>query len=113
MDNENTEIARQLRKRQTEAEKKLWNQLRANKLNGVKFRRQQPLGDYIVDFVTFERDLIVEVDGGQHLDNEEDEKRDEWLSDQGFTVLRFWNNQVLNETVGVVRKIQEKLVELK
>ena len=86
--------------------------MRANQINGIKFRRQQPLGDYIVDFVTFDLDLVIEVDGGQHMESESDEKRDQWLEDQGFTVLRFWNNQVLKNTEGVLKEINNKLEEL-
>ena len=107
------ELARQLRKSETKAEKKLWSELRGKQLEGIKFRRQEPLGDYIVDFVTFESDLVIEVDGGQHLENEADEKRDDWLSDQGFTVMRFWNNQVLGNTEGVLREIRRKVEELR
>jgi very-short-patch-repair endonuclease len=80
--------------------------LRAARLNGLKFRRQQPIGDYIVDFVCFERKLIVEVDGSQHLDViARDDARTAWLESLGFTVLRFWNDDVLRDTGGVVREI--------
>jgi very-short-patch-repair endonuclease len=107
-----SEVARKLRKNQTEAEKKLWSKLRREKLKGVKFRRQQPIGDYIVDFVTFEINLVIEVDGGQHQENEEDELRDEWLKQEGFSVLRFWNNDVLHNTDGVLKKIRGKIENL-
>jgi len=88
--------ARDLRNNPTEAERALWKQLRLWQLDGYKFRRQQPLGRYIVDFVCFEKKLVVELDGGQHAEQKEyDAKRDTWLRAEGFRVLRFWNNEVL------------------
>jgi len=90
--------ARQLRKDMTEAELALWRHLRLRQLKSCKFRRQQPLGKYIVDFVCFEKRLIIEVDGWEHSAQAAyDSERDAWLQSQGFSVLRFWNNQVLNE----------------
>ena len=78
--------------------------------NGCKFRRQQPIGPYIVDFVCFEKRLIIEVDGGQHIQQvEDDNARTQWLRSQGFQVLRFWNNQVLKEIGGVQELILRKL----
>jgi len=71
----------------------------------MKFRRQHPVGDYIVDFVCLEIKLIIEVDGGQHSGDIRDEIRDSWLSGEGFKILRYWNNQVLNETEAVVEDI--------
>ena len=99
------EFARHLRTRMTESETLLWKHLRAHRLNGGKFRRQQPIGPYIVDFVHFEARLIVEADGGQHNDAPDDKKRDIWLRSQGFTVLRFWNNEILNNLEGVLTRI--------
>ena len=102
--------ARKLRKNLTEAERTLWKYLRLRQFDGNKFRRQQPIGKYIVDFVCFEKKLIVEVDGGQH--NEQviyDSERNEWLKKQGFRILRFWNNQVLKEIDGVEGRIMEAL----
>ncbi len=102
--------ARELRKNLTEAERTLWKYLRLRQFDGNKFRRQQPIGKYIVDFVCFEKKLIVEVDGGQH--NEQviyDSGRNEWLKKQGFRILRFWNNQVLKEIDGVEGSIMEAL----
>ena len=104
-----TQAARDLRNNLTEAEKYLWHELRLNNL-GVKFRRQAVIGRYIVDFVCFERKLVVEVDGGQHADNQEDQVRDQWLTDQGFKVLRFWNPDVLMNREGVLQKILEHLI---
>jgi very-short-patch-repair endonuclease len=88
----------------TEAEKRLWHALR-NKQLGIRFRRQQPIGDYIVDFVSFERRIIVEIDGGQHHNSNSDMQRDSWFRKQRFTVLRFWNNDVIRNPVGVLETI--------
>ena len=102
--------ARRLRRNPTEAERSLWQKLRFWQVNGYKFRRQQPLGNYIVDFVCLEKRLIVELDGGQHAEQSDyDAKRDTWLSEQGFTVLRIWNNDVLNNFEGVTETIVETL----
>ena len=99
-------FARRMRHTPTEAEARLWWHLRATRLRGFKFRRQQPIGDYIVDFVCFERKLIVEVDGSQHLDAiERDDARTAWLESVGFTVLRFWNDEVLRDAECVMRDI--------
>lgn len=103
-----TPVARRLRNDPTEAEQYLWQVLRLKSF-GVKFRRQAVMGEYIVDFVCFERKLVVEVDGGQHADNSQDNKRDQWLKEQGFDVLRFWNNEVLGNLDGVFQKIEEHL----
>jgi very-short-patch-repair endonuclease len=102
-----TPLAKTLRKNQTEAEKLVWRQLRSKGLSGLKFRRQQPIGDYIVDFVCLEKKLIIEVDGGQHAENENDRKRDAWLQSEGFAVLRFWNNDVLGNLEGVMERIYQ------
>ena len=76
---------------------------------GVKFRRQAVIGKYIVDFICFAKKLVVEVDGSQHMDSADDKARDEWLRAEGFTVLRFWDNDVLENRDGVVEKILEAL----
>jgi very-short-patch-repair endonuclease len=89
-------IAKGLRRRQTEAEKRLWSHLKAKQLNGIKFRRQEPVGKYIVDFVSFDKKLVIELDGGQHAGDIRDAARDAWLHSQGFTVLRLWNNDVFD-----------------
>jgi len=102
--------ARNLRQRQTNAEKKLWYFLQNKNLDGMKFRRQQPIGNYIVDFVCFERKLIVELDGSQHIDERikiADNRRTSWLESEGFIVLRFWDNEILENTVGVLERIQK------
>ncbi len=96
------DFAKQLRKDQTDVEKILWKHLRLKQINGFKFRRQQPIGVYIVDFVCFEIKLIIELDGSQHIEEKEkDAARDSWLKLQGFTVLRFWNNDIKNNKAGV------------
>jgi very-short-patch-repair endonuclease len=103
-----TEKAQELRKKSTDAERLLWRHLRAKQLEGLKFRRQEPIGDYIVDFVCFDRSLIVEVDGGQHVrEKAKDHERTKWLEDQGFEVLRFWNNDVMKNIEGVLRVIRD------
>ena len=84
-----------MRANQTEAETSLWNKLRDRRLAGLKFKRQVVIGNFIVDFVCMEHQLIVEVDGSQHVDNEYDTKRDEELGKRGFRTIRFWNNEIL------------------
>ncbi len=94
---------KELRKNQTEVEKILWSNLRSKRFEGLKFRRQEQIGEYIVDFVCFKRKLIIELDGSQHIDNQlEDAVRDKWFESQGFTVLRFWNNDIMNNIEGVL-----------
>ncbi len=97
--------ARNLRRNSTDAERRLWFNLRANRL-GFKFKRQVPIGTYIVDFVCFEKRLIIELDGSQHMDNQAyDMARSNWLHSRGFKVLRFWNNEVLQQTSSVLDAI--------
>ena len=94
----NTPRARGLRTNPTDAERALWNILRMRQVPGHRFRRQAPIGPYIVDFVCFENKLVIEVDGGQHAEQADyDAARTAWLESQGFRVMRFWNNQVLEE----------------
>ena len=97
--------AKSLRANMTEAERRLWYHLRAHRFAGMKFRRQTLVGSYIVDFASLQKNLIIEVDGGQHADSESDERRTRWLEDQGFRILRFWNNEVLSNTSGVLEAI--------
>ena len=105
--NKLTTLAKNLRKNSTDAERILWQQLRAKQLFGKKFRRQQPIKNYIVDFVSFEKRVIIELDGGQHAEyTQKDHERDRILSEDGFTVLRFWNNEVLENLDGVLEKIR-------
>lgn len=102
--------ARQLRTNQTEAERKLWYHLRAHRFMDLKFRRQKPIGFYIVDFICFERFLIIEIDGSQHNEQQEyDNRRTRRLAAEGFTVLRFWNHDVLNRTAAVLELIRERV----
>lgn len=106
------DLARQLRRNQTDAEQVLWSKLRNTQLEGIKFRRQQPIGDYIVDFVSFEKKLIIEIDGGQHNENqtiENDKFRTKWLNSQGYRVIRFWNHDVLLNIDGVLEVIREAM----
>ena len=105
-----TERARALRKNPTEAERSLWKHLRLRQLEGHKFRRQQPLGRYVVDFVCLEKRLIVELDGGQHAGEfDSDATRTAWLEARGFRVLRFWNHDVLRDTEAVKEVIRGAL----
>jgi very-short-patch-repair endonuclease len=102
----------ELRHAEIEAEQIIWSWLRTKKLNGVKFRRQEPIGKYIVDFVSFEKKLIIEIDGGQHSLEENrinDIVRTEWLQSQGFRLIRFWNNEVSSNLDGVITRIKESL----
>ncbi len=102
-------IAKVLRKRPTDAERLLWKHLKARQLESFKFRRQQPIGNYVVDFVCFEKRIVVEIDGAQHAvekEREKDIERDSWFTKQGFRVLRFWNNEVIQQTEGVLEVIK-------
>jgi very-short-patch-repair endonuclease len=101
--------ARELRRNLTDAERKLWQLLRSRQLSHLKFRRQVPLGPWIADFVSYERKLIVEADGGQHVESEHDKARDIDLAARGFRVLRFWNNDILTTTNGVLERILEMI----
>jgi very-short-patch-repair endonuclease len=106
-----TNRSRELRNLSTDAESKLWNRLRARMLGGHKFVRQIPIGPFIVDFVCREKRLIIEVDGGQHATSTSDAARDKWLIGHRYRVLRFWNNDVLRNTDGVLESIAIALVE--
>jgi very-short-patch-repair endonuclease len=107
-----THLARRLRKESTDAEKLLWKYLRRKSLFGLKFRRQEQIGDYIVDFVCYEIKLIIELDGGHHNQDEtkmNDKRRQKWLESQSFNVIRFWNNEVMKNIEGVLQIIKEKI----
>ena len=107
-----TDTAKELRQNSTDAERLLWLHLKAKRLNGLKFRRQEQIGRFIADFVCYERSVIVEADGGQHaLEKEKDEERTQWLSGQGFTVLRFWNNEILTNIGGVLETISRQCLD--
>lgn len=104
------QFARALRKNQTEAEKRLWYYLRDRRLNGFKFRRQHVIGPYVVDLVCIEQKLIIELDGGQHVERaSQDERRSLYLAQQDFRVIRFWNDQVLTQTPDVLAAILRAL----
>lgn len=103
--------ARRLRREMTEVEARLWYQLRDRRLDGFKFRRQKPIGPYIVDFVCLDRRLIIELDGGHHaLQVEADARRGAFLLAAGFRVLRFWNHEVLAHEVAVLERIHQALL---
>jgi very-short-patch-repair endonuclease len=105
--------ARDLRKESTIAEQTLWYTLRRKGLNGYKFHRQFVMGPYIVDYLCWEKKLIVEIDGGQHAENSEyDEKRTAYLNSRGFRVLRYWNDEALNKTKYVLEDILNTLVSI-
>ena len=107
-----TKRARELRKNMTDAERRLWHKLNRRQIATVKFRRQQPIGPFIVDFVCFERRLIVEVDGGHHTEQmSQDNERTAWLEKEGYRVLRFWNNEVLANTDAVAQAIADAVEE--
>ena len=100
--------ARQLRKTPTDAEKRLWAKLREKQIEGFRFRRQHPIGPNVVDFFCPKAKLILEVDGGQHS-IESDTHRTQWLESAGCRVIRFWNNEVLENMAGVLERIVEAL----
>ncbi len=103
-----TDRARNLRQRSTDAERLLWRHLRDRQLAGLKFRRQHPLGSFIVDFVCLEHRLVVELDGGQHATRQQaDAHREAFLMELGYRILRFWNNEVLGNTESVLEAIVE------
>jgi very-short-patch-repair endonuclease len=105
-----TGVARRLRKYSTDTEQHLWRHLRDRQIEGFKFRRQQPVGRYVVDFVNLEKKVVVELDGGQHALNPGDKMRDEWLRAEGYKVLRFWDNQVFSNLEGVLESIRNTLL---
>jgi very-short-patch-repair endonuclease len=104
--------ARQLRRQLTDAEMRLRMYLRRRQLNGAYFRKQCPIGPYIADFACLEAKLIIELDGSQHADSATDAVRDAWFTAHGYRVLRFWNNDVLQNTDGVFLTIIEALGQL-
>jgi very-short-patch-repair endonuclease len=108
-DRKTTGVARRLRVNQTDAEAKLWRRLRDRQMSGCKFVRQEAISSFVCDFVCRERKLVIEVDGGQHLESQSDLIRDRTLSEQGYRVLRFWNNDVLQNIEGVLISIETAL----
>jgi very-short-patch-repair endonuclease len=109
--NRTLNFAKKLRRNMTDAETKLWQELRAKHFENYKFKRQQPIGKYIADFVCLEHRLIVEVDGSQHEGSSHDEARDAWLRTQNFRILRLWNIGVLKEMDGALLTILAALKE--
>ncbi len=101
--------AKTLRRAMTDAEQRLWSRLRGGRLAGAKFRRQQPIGPFVADFVCQEARLIIEADGGQHAESEADLRRTVFLASKGYRMLRFWNGDILTDTDGVLRVIVEAL----
>jgi very-short-patch-repair endonuclease len=105
-----TRTARTLRRQQIDAERRLWWALRGRQLSGVKFRRQQPIGSYVVDFCALDRKLVIEVDGGQHMERAvEDAHRSSYLQRCAYAVLRFWNDDVLQRTEAVLEQIEQEI----
>ena len=106
------QYARDLRKEATDAEQWLWQHLRSRRLLGFKFRRQVPIGDYIIDFLCKEQKLVVELDGSQHQEQVEyDQRRSEYLEQQGYRVVRYWNHDVLQQGEVVLEDIVRRLQE--
>ncbi len=102
--------AKTLRANQTETEQRLWYHRRAHRFMELKFKRQKPMGRFIVDFVCVERLLIIEIDGGKHAEKAGyDQHRDAWLRSQGYTVLRFWNHEVMQQLEGVLEQIRNTI----
>lgn len=101
-------FSRNLRKNQTYAEQLLWQKLRNRQLSDVKFRRQQAIGSYIVDFISYEKMVVIELDGGQHNEiqaKRQDAIRTKWLETQGYRIIRFWDNEVIKDLPSVLNQI--------
>ena len=110
--NNKTILARNLRKNSTIQERRLWNLLKNKQFYNLKFKRQQPIGDYIVDFVCREAKIIIEIDGGQHNFSENielDKIRTEFLNSLGYKVIRFWNNEIYENINGVLEKLKQEI----
>lgn len=105
------DFARKLRREMTDVEKKLWFALRSRRFENYKFRRQVPIGKYVVDFVCQDRKLIIELDGSQHEGSSYDQQRDEWLQSVGYNVLRFWNIEINQALDGTLLAILDSLKE--
>ena len=102
--------SRDLRKNMTDVERMLWAKIRSHQLQGFRFRRQHPVGNYIADFVCIELKLIIELDGGQHSNQQEyDMERTQWLQTKGYKMVRFWNNDVIENLEGVLLTISTYL----
>ncbi len=113
IEEELTMNARSLRSNMTDAERRLWHAIRGRQIGGHRFRRQHPIGPYIADFACLEQRCVIELDGGQHQDQViYDERRTLYLQEQGWQVLRFWNNDVLSNLDGVLSMVMAKLTTL-
>ena len=104
-----TRFARQLRRDMTDAERRLWQRVRMRQMMGARFRRQHPLGPYIVDFACLAERLVIELDGGQHFESLYDRRRDSAIAAMGFRVLRFWNNEVFLDLDAVCDRISDHI----
>ena len=107
-----TILARNLRKNATIQERRLWNLLKNRQFHNLKFKRQQPIGDYIVDFICKEAKIIIGIDGGQHNEPENieyDKTRTEYLNNLGYKVIRFWNNEIYENIEGVVLRLKQEI----
>lgn len=107
----NRNFAQTLRQRQTDAGNRLWFFLRAHRMMGFKFKRQVPVGPYVVDSLCAQPGLVIEADGGQHADGA-DTERDTWLTGRGLKILRFWNHEVLQQTAAVLERIHIEMEAL-
>ena len=105
-----TPVARMLRRASTDVEAALWQRLRARQIEGAKFVRQLPIGSYVTDFACRPARLAIELDGGQHADNAADVERTRAIEAHGYTVLRFWNNDVVEHIEGVLEEIRRTLL---
>jgi very-short-patch-repair endonuclease len=107
-----TTLAKELRQRETKAEAVLWRRLRTRQMEHMKFRRQQPIDNYIVDFVSFEKRIVIELDGGHHAnERQKDERRDRILKKNGFRVLRFWSHEIFENLGGVLEVIRRECLK--
>jgi very-short-patch-repair endonuclease len=105
-------LSNRLRENMTAVERKLWYSLKDRRFYDLKFRRQHPVGPYIVDFYCAEKHLVVELDGGQHAVNDkQDRERDYYLEREGYSVIRFWNNEILANIEGVLQRLKEHCCE--
>jgi adenine-specific DNA-methyltransferase len=115
MRNKFTQVrARKLRNQSTDAERYLWQHLRHRQLGGFRFRRQVPIGAYVADFACLDAKLVIELDGGQYQEHAtRDARRDSHINAKGYPVVRFWNNQVFEETTAVLEVILNELLKLR
>ena len=104
-----TGLTQKLRKEPTESEREFWRHIRAKQLNGLRFRRQQRIGNYIVDFYCAEKKLAIELDGGQHAQSVKDKERDAFIESKGISIVRIWNNEIAINIEGVLEYIKKLL----